>query len=46
MLIFNALFSKILVKSQENLKKSQENFNKRSGKSQEKFLSLTFGNPV
>ena len=35
-----------LVKSQKNFEKSQENFSKRSGKSQEKFLSLTCGNPV
>ena len=35
-LIFNAFFSKILVKSQKNFEKSQENFSKRSGKSQEK----------
>ena len=35
-----------LVKSQESFEKSKENFSKRSGKIQEKFLSLTCGNPV
>ena len=34
---FNAFFSKILEKSQENLKKSQKNFSKKSGKGQENF---------
>ena len=44
---------KILVKSQVNFEKSQENLSKKSGKlkqkvrkSPEKFLSLTCGNPV
>ena len=31
-LTFDAFFSKILVKSRKNFEKSQENFNKRSGK--------------
>ena len=45
-LIFNAFFGKFLVKGQKNFEKSQENFSKRSGKSHEKFLSLTCGNHV
>ena len=36
-LIFNAFFSKILVKSQKIFEKSQENLSKKSGKSQENF---------
>ena len=36
-LIFNAFFSKILVKSQNNFEKSQENFSKRSGKVRKNF---------
>ena len=47
-LIFNAFFSKILVKSQENFEKSQESFSKRSGNSQknsEKISQHDLGQP-